>query len=96
MEFDWNQLPFDLTENGLSTVEIEESFEDPFSVKILPDSSAFGSRSRYFNIGRSVTGKNVISVYSTNGKVIRIIHSRECVHEETYFYLKQMNESLMA
>ena len=35
MEFDWIDTPFDL--KALPPKEIEESFEDPFSLRILPD-----------------------------------------------------------
>ncbi len=41
MEFDWNNLPFEL-DSSLSQREVEESFEDPFAVKLLPDSPRFG------------------------------------------------------
>jgi len=34
MEFDWLDTPFDLKK--VSPKEIEESFEDPFSLRLLP------------------------------------------------------------
>jgi hypothetical protein len=37
MEFDWNNPPFEL-EGSLNQREIEESFEDPFAIRLLPDS----------------------------------------------------------
>ena len=33
MEFDWNNQPFDL-DSSLTQREIEESFEDPFAVRL--------------------------------------------------------------
>ena len=50
MDFDWNNPPFNLS-GSLSIQEIEESFEDPFAVKLLPDSSRFAAQSRNFNLG---------------------------------------------
>ena len=35
MDFDWLDAPFDLRK--ISPKEIEESFEDPFSLRLLPD-----------------------------------------------------------
>jgi hypothetical protein len=40
MEFDWNSLPVN-TESSLTQREIEESFEDPFALRLLPDSPRF-------------------------------------------------------
>jgi len=36
MEFDWNNPPFELG-GSLNQREIEESFEDPFAIRLLPD-----------------------------------------------------------
>ncbi len=38
MEFDWNNPPFNL-DASVTLPGIEESFEDPFAVRLLPDSS---------------------------------------------------------
>jgi hypothetical protein len=37
MEFDWNNPPFEL-DSSLTQREIEESFEDPFAIRLMPDS----------------------------------------------------------
>ena len=52
MEFDWSNPPFNLN-SSISLKDIEESFEDPFAVKLLPDSSRFAAQARYFNMGVS-------------------------------------------
>ena len=75
MDFDWNNPPFNLS-RSLSIQEIEESFEDAFAVKLLPDSSRFAAQSRYFNLGMSSKGSGVFTVYKTNGKSIRVISAR--------------------
>jgi hypothetical protein len=67
MEFDWNNPPFEL-DGSLNQREIEESFEDPFAVRLLPDSPRFSVQARFFNLGMSAGGLGVFSVYRTNGK----------------------------
>jgi uncharacterized DUF497 family protein len=94
MEFDWNNLPFEL-DGSISMVAIEESFEDPFAIRLLPDSSRFGVQARFFNLGRSAAGQGLFSVYRTNGKVIRVILSRPFSESEAYFYQRRMTQSLL-
>ena len=94
MEFDWNNLPFEL-DGSISLVAIEESFEDPFAIRLLPDSSRFGVQARFFNLGRSAAGQGLFSVYRTNGKVIRVILSRPFSESEAYFYQRRMSQSLL-
>ena len=93
MEFDWNNPPFNL-KSSVTIKEIEESFEDPFAVKLLPDSSRFAAQSRNFNLGMSVAGQGVFSIYRTNGKSIRVIHARSFESEEKFFYNRRMNQTL--
>ena len=93
MEFDWNNPPFNL-KSSVTIKEIEESFEDPFAVKLLPDSSRFAAQSRNFNLGVSAAGQGVFSIYRTNGKSIRVIHARSFESEEKFFYQRKMNQTL--
>lgn len=93
MEFDWNNPPFSL-DGSLTQREIEESFEDPFAVKLLPDSPRFAVQARFFNLGMSASGTGVFSVYRTNGKQIRIIYARPFQPEERFFYQRKMDQNL--
>ena len=93
MEFDWNNQPFDL-DSSLTQREIEESFEDPFAVRLLPDSSRFGVQARFFNLGMSAGGIGIFSVYRTNGSSIRVLHTRIFVPEERFFYQRKMDQTL--
>jgi len=93
MEFDWNNTPFSI-ESSLTQRDIEESFEDPFGVKLLPDSARFAVQARYFNIGMSAAGVGVFSVYRTNGKQIRVICARPLEPEERLFYQRKMDQTL--
>ena len=93
MEFDWNNPPFNL-DSSLTLQEIEESFEDPFAVRVLPDSPRFTVQARFFNLGMSVGGNGIFSVYRTNGKQIRVIYARPFEPEERFFYQRKMGQNL--
>jgi len=93
MEFDWNSPPFSI-DGSLTQREIEESFEDPFAVRLLPDSPRFSVQARFFNLGMSVAGVGVFSVYRTNGKQVRIIFARPFQPEERFFYQRKMDQNL--
>ena len=92
MEFDWNNPAFGF--ETLAPREIEESFEDPFAVRLLPDSPRFSVQARFFNLGMSVGGTGVFSVYRTNGKQIRVIFARPFQPEERFFYQRRMDQNL--
>ena len=93
MEFDWTNPPFEL-DSSLSHREVEESFEDPFAIKLLPDSARFSVQARFFNLGMSSGGVGIFSVYRTNGKQIRVIHARPFSPEERFFYQRKVDQSL--
>jgi hypothetical protein len=93
MEFDWNNPPFNL-DSSLSLQEIEESFEDPFAVRLLPDSPRFSVQARFFNLGMSAAGTGIFSVYRTNGKQSRVVHARTFEPEERFFYQRKLDQTL--
>ena len=93
MEFDWNNLPFNL-DSSLTQREIEESFEDPFALRLLPDSPRFAVQARFFNLGMSAGGLGIFSVYRTNGKQIRVMYARLFEPEERYFYQRKIDQTL--
>lgn len=93
MEFDWNNTPFELG-GSLTQREIEESFEDPFAIKLLPDSARFSVQARFFNLGMAAGGDGIFSVYRTNGKQVRVIHARVFQPEERFFYQRKMDQTL--
>ena len=92
MEFDWNNTPFEI--GSLTYQEIEESFEDAFAVRLLPDSPRFGVQTRFFNLGMSAGGIGIFSVYRTNGKQVRVLLSRSFEPEERFFYQRKMDQTL--
>lgn len=83
MEFDWmnrTKLIGDIPEK-----EVEESFEDPFSIRLLPDLIST-REARYFILGKSISGRGLFTVFWTDGKRYRVVHSREMTDAELGFY----------
>ncbi len=93
MDFDWNNPPFNLN-SSLTLKDIEESFEDPFSVRLLPDSQRFSVQARFFNLGMSAAGTGIWSIYRTNGKTFRVLYARPFEPEERLFYERKLNQIL--
>jgi uncharacterized protein len=93
MEFDWNNPPFNL-DSSLNLQEIEESFEDPFAIRLLPDSPRFSVQARFFNLGMSAGGTGIFSVYRANGKQIRVLFARQFEPEERFFYQRKLDQTL--
>ncbi len=90
MEFDWLDAPFDL--RPIPPKEIEESFEDPFSIRLLPENGEGNEDARYFNLGKSVGDRGIFTVFWTDGKKYRAILSRAMTPEEVSFYDRKNSE----
>lgn len=90
MEFDWLDCPFDL--RVLPPREIEESFEDPFNLRLLPDFPG-GATARYFCLGRTAAGRGVFSVFWTDGKRYRVLCARPMTPDEANFYDRKNAEA---
>ncbi len=90
MEFDWSLYK----SKKLSQDEISESFEDPFSLRLLPDSNRFASQNRFFSLGYSNGGTGIFAVYTSTGKVVRVVAARVMTEEESYFYERKSKENL--
>ncbi|MBM3848391.1 MAG: hypothetical protein FJ405_19160 [Verrucomicrobia bacterium] len=93
MEFDWNNPAFPVG-SSLNLKEVEESFEDPFAIRLLPDSPRFAVQARFFNLGMSIGGTGIFSVYRTNGKQIRVIMARLFEPDERRFYERKLTQNL--
>ena len=92
MEFDWLDAPFDLRK--ITPKEIEESFEDPFSLRLLPEGVEDDEKARYFNLGKSMSGRGIFTLFWTDGKRIRVIFARNMAPEEESFYLRKKREDV--
>lgn len=92
MEFDWTENPF--VPGDISLKEIEETFEDPFSIRIMPELDEIAGReARYFILGRSISNCALFSVFWTDGKRYRVIFSRLMTPEEETFYDRKNSEA---
>jgi uncharacterized DUF497 family protein len=92
MDFDWIGCAFDLS--ALPPKDIEESFEDPFSLKLMPDEQGSGSEARYYNLGKSLQGHPVFSVFWTDGKRYRVIFARLMTAAEHEFFERKKAEDI--
>jgi uncharacterized DUF497 family protein len=90
MEFEWSLFKA----GALSPEEVAESFEDPFSLRLLPDANRFASQNRFFSLGCSSSGAGVFAVYTSTGKIVRVLAARGMSEEEVYFYERKSKESL--
>ena len=90
MEFEWSLNK----SKKLSPDEISESFEDPFSLRLLPDSNRFAAQNRFFSLGYSNAGKGIFAVYTSTGKIVRVLAARVMTEEESYFYERKSKENL--
>lgn len=90
MEFDWADPPFAF--DACSPREIEESFEDPFGLRLMPEIPNYGEEARYFLLGKSLTGKYLFNVFWTDGKLYRVIATREMTDEEVDLYNRKNSE----
>jgi len=89
MEFDWTHSPPE--SDGLQQKDIAEAFEDPFNLRLLPDSNS-SRESRYYMLGRSVSGAPIFCVFWTDGKKYRVIFARRMTADEETFYERKNNE----
>jgi uncharacterized DUF497 family protein len=90
MEFDWSLYQ----SRALTPEEVAESFEDPFSFRLLPDSNRFASQNRFFSLGCTSEGQGVFSVYTSTGKIVRVMAARNMTEEESFFYERRSQETL--
>ena len=90
MDFDWLEAPFDL--RRVPPKEIEESFEDPFSLRLLPEGIGNDETARFFNLGKTVNERPIFSLFWTDGKKYRVVFAREMTPEEIAFYERKNSE----
>ncbi|MEQ1861768.1 MAG: BrnT family toxin [Chthoniobacteraceae bacterium] len=91
MEFDWLDTPFDL--HAVPPKEIEESFEDPFSLRLLPEGIEDDSKARFFNLGKTLGDRGIFSLFWTDGKRYRVILARDMTPEEQTVYDRNNSEA---
>jgi uncharacterized DUF497 family protein len=90
MELDLIDVHFDL--RNIKPRELEEAFEDPFSVRFLPDNERADGASRFYALGRTVADRYLFFTFTTDGKTARIVAAREMSETERRFYDRKYAE----
>lgn len=91
MEFDWIDPTFDI--RSVTPKEIEETFEDPFSLRIQPESESTERSARYICLGKTLANRGIFAVFWTDGKLYRVICARDMTPEESTFYDRKNAEN---
>lgn len=90
MELDILDIQFDL--RHIKPRELEEAFEDPFSVRFLPDNERADGATRYYALGRTVADRYLFLSFRTDGKATRVVAAREMSDTEKKFYDRKYAE----
>ena len=72
--------------------ELEEAFEDPFSIRFIPDVERKDSASRYYLLGRTLENRHLFLPFWTDGKNARVIAAREMTEIELRFYQRNYQD----
>jgi len=92
MEFDWLDIAIDTAK--IQPRELEEAFEDPFSIRVLPESPYGDEESRFILLGRTLDSRSLFVVFWSDGKKVRVIAAREMTDQENHFYDRRNAELL--
>ncbi len=71
---------------------LEECFEDPFALRLMPDAPRFQKQSRFFCLGRNLSGQHWMIVYAPGGKTQKVVGARPMTERETEFYTRKAKE----
>ena len=79
--------------NGkFTSPDAQEAFEDPFSVRFLPDNERTDRASRYYALGRTVADRYLFLSFWTDGKTARVVAARDMAEPEKKFYDRKYAE----
>ena len=90
MQFEWDveKAEINLKKHKIGFEEAKSVFGDPFSITVDdPDHSK--AEQRFIDIGKSVSGKLLVVIYTERGNKTRIISSRKATLAERRKYEKQ-------
>jgi uncharacterized DUF497 family protein len=72
--------------------EIEEALEDPFAVRFLPETDRSDGESRFYAIGKSIANRHLFLAFSTDGRKVRVVATRDATDNEMAFYEREFAE----
>ncbi len=90
MDLDFTDTPFDT--KAIKPHEIEEVFEDPFSIRLLPDNERSDGEARFYLIGKSIANRGLFLSFWSDGKKARVISARELASDEESYYERKLAE----
>ncbi|MEJ6571951.1 MAG: BrnT family toxin [Akkermansiaceae bacterium] len=90
MELELTDSPIDL--KATMPRELEEIFEDPFAIRLLPDADRADGESRFYMLGRTVQDRHLFLSFSTDGKKASVYAAREMTDGELRFYQRSYGE----
>ncbi len=90
MELDFTDTPFDTKE--FKPHEIEEIFEDPFAIRLLPDNERADGEARFYLIGRTIGNRGLFLAFWSDGKKARVVSARELHDDESSYYDRKLAE----
>ena len=90
MELDFTDTPFDT--KAIKPHEIEEVFEDPFSIRLLPDKERADGEARFYLVGKTIGSRGLFLAFWSNGKKARVVSARDLVAEEDAYYERKLAE----
>lgn len=90
MELDFTDVPFDT--KFIKPHEIEEVFEDPFSIRLLPDVDREDGEVRYYLLGRTIGNRPIFLSFWGDGKKARVCAAREMAADESAYYDRKLAE----
>ncbi len=90
MELEFTDTPFDT--KAIKPHEIEEVFEDPFSIRLLPDNERADGEARFYMLGKTIGNRGLFLAFWSNGKKARIISARELETDEEAYYERKLAE----
>ena len=90
MELDFTDASFDTKD--FKPHEIEEIFEDPFAIRLIPDNERGDGEVRFYLVGRTIGNRGLFLSFWTNGKKARVVASRELSDDENSYYDRKLAE----
>ncbi|MDB4517981.1 BrnT family toxin [Akkermansiaceae bacterium] len=90
MELDFTDTPFDT--KFIKPHEIEEIFEDPFSIRLLPDVDREDGETRYYLLGCTIGNRSLFLSFWGDGKKARVVAAREMSVDESAYYERKLAE----